>query len=198
MLGKRDRMAYAKYELNGKSLLNLNNIGMVDYDEYYLMWSKSMERRNNIADKYISIQNTHLLQNEPGINYSVLYKRFLEELKSTNLELYNQKLMFYNEFKSELNAEEKMFDEEKRQLLIKGYPFDKSLKKYGYYIVKIDDDYYQYKWVTGKTKVDMGDRFLPQNAIISGYRFVPLTIEELQEIKLNITNSGTNGLKRFR
>lgn len=191
-------MAYAKYELNGKSLLNLNNIGMVDYDEYYLMWSKSMERRNNIADKYISIQNTHLLQNEPGINYSVLYKRFLEELKSTNLELYNQKLMFYNEFKSELNAEEKMFDEEKRQLLIKGYPFDKSLKKYGYYIVKIDDDYYQYKWVTEKTKVDMGDRFLPQNAIISGYRFVPLTIEELQEIKLNITNSGTNGLKRFR
>lgn len=191
-------MAYAKYELNGKSLLNLNHIGMVDYDEYYLMWSKSIERRNNIADKYISIQNTHLHQNEPGINYSVLYKRFLEELKSTNLELYNQKLMFYNEFKSELNAEEKMFNEEKRQLLIKGYPFDKSLKKYGYYIVKIDDDYYQYKWVTEKTKVDMGDRFLPQNAIISGYRFVPLTIEELQEIKLNITNSGTNGLKRFR
>ena len=47
-------MAYAKYELNGKSLLNLNHIGMVDYDEYYLMRSKSIERRNNIADKYIS------------------------------------------------------------------------------------------------------------------------------------------------
>lgn len=106
-------MAYAKYKLSGKNLLNLDNIGMIDYDEYYLIFIKSIERRSNITDKYISIQNTNMLQNEPNIDNPVLYKRFLEGLKSTNPEMYNQKLMFYSEYIKELNEEENMFSEKK-------------------------------------------------------------------------------------
>lgn len=29
-------MAYKKYNLNGREMLNLDNRGMVDYDEYYI------------------------------------------------------------------------------------------------------------------------------------------------------------------
>lgn len=192
-------MAYAKYELNGKKLLNLDNIGMVDYDEYYLIFNKSIGRRSIITDKFISTQNANMLENEPNINYTVLYSRFLEELKSINPEMYNQKLMFYKEYIKELNEEENVFSEEKQQLLIKGYPFDKRFKKYGYYIIKIDNDYFQYKLITEKNiKIDMGDNLLPQNADISSYQFVPITIEDLQEMEMNIINQRQPGSKHFR
>ena len=29
-------MAYNKYIINGREMLNLDNLGMVDYDEYYI------------------------------------------------------------------------------------------------------------------------------------------------------------------
>lgn len=143
-------MAYRKYDLNGRKMLNLDNLGMVDYDEYYLILSRSYERRRDITNKYSSIQNENMINNEPNINYTVLYNRFLEELKDINSEMYNQKLKFYEEYLRELSKEEDIFNKEKQQLLISGYLFDKKLKEYGYYIIKIDNDYFQYKLIGEK------------------------------------------------
>ena len=143
-------MAYRKYDLNGRKMLNLNNLGMVDYDEYYLISSRSYERRSDITNKYSSIQSKNMINNEPNINYTVLYNRFLEELKDINSEMYNQKLKFYEEYLRELSKEEDIFNKEKQQLLIRGYLFDKKLKEYGYYVIKIDNDYFQYKLIEEK------------------------------------------------
>ena len=190
-------MAHSKYDLNGREMLNLNNLGMVDYDEYYLIASKSYKRRSDITDKYISIQSTNMIDNEPSINYTVLYNQFLEKLKDTNPEMYNKKLRFYNEYIKELREEENIFNEEKQKLLIKGYPFDKKLKQYGYYIIKIGNDYFQYKLSSKKTKIDMGDQLYSQNAIIDSYEFIPIAKEELQEIKMKITNQKQSGSRRL-
>lgn len=85
----------------------------------------------------------------------------------------------------------------KKQLLIKGYPFDEKFKKYGYYIIKIDNDYYQYKSITEKNiKIDIGDKLLSQNVNISSYQFVPITIENLQE--MDIVNQKQTDSKRFK
>ena len=91
----------------------------------------------------------------------------------------------------ELNEEESMYREEKNQLLSNGYPFDKNLKKYGYYIIEIDNNYFQYKRVVeNNVKIDMGDKLLPQNVNISGYELVPITLEDLQEIKSEVLRKG--------
>ena len=190
-------MAYTKYDLNGRKMLNLDNLGMVDYDEYYSISNKSIERRSNIVDKFISIQSANMLENEPNIDYPVLYNRFLEELKSINSEMYNQKLMFYKEYVKELNEEENKFMEEKQQLLLKGYPFDRKFKRYGYYIIRIDNDYFQYKLITEKKLINMGDKLLPQNAVISSYEFVPITIEALRKIEIDIINKEQSVSKRY-
>ena len=192
-------MAYRKYDLNGRKMLNLDNLGMVDYDEYYLILSRSYERRRDITNKYSSIQNENMINNEPNINYTVLYNRFLEELKDINSEMYNQKLKFYEEYLRELSKEEDIFNKEKQQLLISGYLFDKKLKEYGYYIIKIDNDYFQYKLIEEKNvKIDMGNRLFPQNANISSYEFVAITNEDLQKIKMKIKNQEQSSSKRFR
>ena len=192
-------MAYRKYDLNGRKMLNLNNLGMVDYDEYYLILSRSYERRRDITNKYSSIQNENMINNEPNINYTVLYNRFLEELKDINSEMYNQKLKFYEEYLRELSKEEDIFNKEKQQLLISGYLFDKKLKEYGYYIIKIDNDYFQYKLIEEKNvKIDMGNKLFPQNANISSYEFVAITNEDLQKIKMKIKNQEQSSSKRFR
>lgn len=192
-------MAYRKYDLNGRKMLNLDNLGMVDYDEYYLILSRSYERRRDITNKYSSIQNENMINNEPNINYTVLYNRFLEELKDINSEMYNQKLKFYEEYLRELSKEEDIFNKEKQQLLISGYLFDKKLKEYGYYIIKIDNDYFQYKLIEEKNvKIDMGNKLFPQNANISSYEFVAITNEDLQKIKMKIKNQEQSSSKRFR
>lgn len=192
-------MAYRKYDLNGRKMLNLDNLGMVDYDEYYLILSRSYERRRDITNKYSSIQNENMINNEPNINYTVLYNRFLEELKDINSEMYNQKLKFYEEYLRELSKEEDIFNKEKQQLLISGYLFDKKLKEYGYYIIKIDNDYFQYKLIGEKNvKIDMGNKLFPQNANISSYEFVAITNEDLQKIKMKIKNQEQSSSKRFR
>ena len=175
-------MAYRKFDLNGREMLNLDNLGMVDYDEYYSIWHRSIKRREDICDKYISMQNTNRLENEPDINYPYQYTPFLEELKSINSEMYNKKLIIYEKFEKELEKEANVFNDEKQQLLIKGYQFDKEFKRYGKYVIKIDNNYFLYTQLEDKkVKIDMGPNLLPQNAIIQEYDFVPVTIEELQQ-----------------
>lgn len=184
-------MAYKKFNLNGRKMLNLDNLGMVDYDEYYIISGKSYERRENITTKYVTIQSTNLLENEPSINYSVQYGQFLEKLKSVNPEMFNKKMSLFKDYLKELNEEESMYREEKNQLLSNGYPFNKNLKKYGYYIIEIDNNYFQYKRVVeNNVKIDMGDKLLPQNVNISGYELVPITLEDLQEIKSEVLRKG--------
>lgn len=184
-------MAYKKFNLNGREMLNLDNLGMVDYDEYYIISGESYERRENITTKYVTIQSTNLLENEPSINYSVQYGQFLEKLKSVNSEMFNKKMSLFKDYLKELNEEESMYREEKNQLLSNGYPFDKNLKKYGYYIIEIDNNYFQYKRVVeNNVKIDMGDKLLPQNVNISGYELVPITLEDLQEIKSEVLRKG--------
>lgn len=180
-------MAYRKYNLNGREMLNLDNRGMVDYDEYYIILGKSFERRSDITSKYQTIQNTDLIENEPSIEYSMQYNQFLEGLKSVNLEMYSKKVTLLENYLTELNEEESMFRDEKNQLLSKGYPFDSNMKKYGYYIIEVDNNYFQYKRVVENSiKVDMGDNLLPQNVNISSLELVPITLEELQIIKMNV------------
>lgn len=180
-------MAYEKYNLNGRGMLNLDNRGMVDYDEYYLILGKSFERRSDITSKYHTIQNADLIENEPSIEYSVQYNQFLEVLKSRNLEMYNKRMTLFKNYLSELNEEEGILRDEKNQLLSKGYPFDNYMKKYGYYIIEVDNNYFQYKRVVENgIKFDMGGNLLPQNAIISSLELVPITFEDLQIIKMNI------------
>lgn len=184
-------MAYKKFNLNGREMLNLDNLGMVDYDEYYIISGESYERRENITTKYVTIQSTNLLENEPSINYSVQYGQFLEKLKSVNSEMFNKKMSLFKDYLKELNEEESMYREEKNQLLSNEYPFDKNLKKYGYYIIEIDNNYFQYKRVVeNNVKIDMGDKLLPQNVNISGYELVPITLEDLQEIKSEVLRKG--------
>lgn len=184
-------MAYNKYIINGREMLNLDNLGMVDYDEYYIILGKSYERREDITTKYVTIQSTNILEEEPSINYSVQYGQFLEKLKSVNPEMFNKKMSFFKDYLKELKEEENMYREEKNQLLSNGYPFDSNLKKYGYYIIEIDNNYFQYKRVVeNNVKIDMGDKLLPQNANISSYKLVPITLEELQEIKSEVLKKG--------
>lgn len=184
-------MAYNKYIINGREMLNLDNLGMVDYDEYYIILGKSYERREDITTKYVTIQSTNILEEEPSINYSVQYGQFLEKLKSVNPEMFNKKMSFFKDYLKELREEENMYREEKNQLLSNGYLFDSNLKKYGYYIIEIDNNYFQYKRVVeNNVKIDMGDKLLPQNANISSYKLVPITLEELQEIKSEVLKKG--------
>lgn len=181
-------MSYKKYNLNGREMLNLDNHGMVDYNEYYMISNSSFKKREDIFKKFFAIQQANKLQNEPNISYSNQYDRFLEELKSTNPEMYNKKLSIYMEYIKELQDEEKKFSEDKQQLLSKGYPFDTELRKHGYFVVKINNDYFQLKRITEKNvKINIGDNLLPQNADISSYEIVPITFEELQEIKMRIS-----------
>ena len=180
-------MAYNKYIINGREMLNLDNFGMVDYNEYYIMLGKSYERREDITTKYVTIQSTNRLEEEPSVNYSVQYGQFLEKLKSVNPEMFNKKMSFFKDYLKELKEEENIYREEKNQLLSNGYLFDSDLKKYGYYIIKIDNNYFQYKRVgENNAKIDMGNKLLPQNANISSYKLVPITLEELQEIKSEV------------
>mgnify|MGYP003295289975 CR=1 FL=1 len=180
-------MAYAKYNLNGREMLNLDNLGVVDYNEFYSILYKSYERRENISKKYTALQNAKKLENEPSIDYSVLYQRFLEELKSINPDMYNHKSTLLKDYLNELKEEENIFKEEKEQLLSKGYLFNDDLKHLGYYIIKIDDDYFQYKLITTENvMIDMGDKLFHQTASISRYEFVPLTIIDLLQIKKKI------------
>lgn len=180
-------MAYKKYNLNGREMLNLDNRGMVDYNECYIVLRKSFERRSDITDKYCAIQNADLIENEPSIEYTIQYRRFLEGLKCINSEMYNKKMALLNEYLRELNVEENMLYDEKKQLLSKGYPFDDIMKKYGYYIIEVDNNYFQYKRVVEYgIKVNMGKNLFPQNASISSFELVPITLEELQIIKMDI------------
>lgn len=180
-------MAYNKYIINGREMLNLDNLGMVDYNEYYIILGKSYERREDITTKYVTIQSTNILEEEPSINYSVQYGQFLEKLKSINPEMFDKKMSFFKKYLKELKEEENIYREEKNQLLSNGYPFDRNLKKYGYYIIEIDNNYFQYKRVVeNNAKIDMGNKLLPQNANISDYKLVPITLEELQEIKSEV------------
>ena len=180
-------MAYNKYIINGREMLNLDNLGMVDYNEYYIILGKSYERREDITTKYVTIQSTNRLEEEPSVNYSVQYGQFLEKLKSVNPEMFNKKMSFFKDYLKELKEEENIYREEKNQLLSNGYLFDSDLKKYGYYIIKIDNNYFQYKRVgENNAKIDMGNKLLPQNANISSYKLVPITLEELQEIKSEV------------
>ena len=84
-------MAYRKYNLGGREMLNLDNYGMVDYNEYYSLWHNSNERRSNISDKFLSVQKSNMLENEPTMNYSVQYQKFLEE----NNQIKNDKLLLF-------------------------------------------------------------------------------------------------------
>ncbi len=180
-------MAYNKYIINGREMLNLDNFGMVDYNEYYIILGKSYERREDITTKYVTIQSTNRLEEEPSVNYSVQYGQFLEKLKSVNPEMFNKKMSFFKDYLKELKEEENIYREEKNQLLSNGYLFDSDLKKYGYYIIEIDNNYFQYKRVgENNAKIDMGNKLLPQNANISGYKLVQITLEELQEIKSEV------------
>lgn len=180
-------MAYNKYIINGREMLNLDNFGMVDYNEYYIRLGKSYERREDITTKYITIQSTNRLEEEPSVNYSVQYGQFLEKLKNVNPEMFNKKMSFFKDYLKELKEEENIYREEKNQLLSNGYLFDSDLKKYGYYIIEIDNNYFQYKRVgENNAKIDMGNKLLPQNANISGYKLVQITLEELQEIKSEV------------
>lgn len=180
-------MAYNKYIINGREMLNLDNFGMVDYNEYYIILGKSYERREDITTKYVTIQSTNRLEEEPSVNYSVQYGQFLEKLKSVNPEMFNKKMSFFKDYLKELKEEENIYREEKNQLLSNGYLFDSDLKKYGYYIIEIDNNYFQYKRVgENNAKIDMGNKLLPQNVNISSYKLVPITLEELQEIKSEV------------
>ena len=180
-------MAYNKYIINGREMLNLDNLGMVDYNEYYIILGKSYERREDITTKYVTIQSINRLEEEPSVNYSVQYGQFLEKLKSVNPEMFNKKMSFFKDYLKELRDEENIYREEKNQLLSNGYLFDSDLKKYGYYIIEIDNNYFQYKRVgENNSKIDMGNKLLPQNANISIYKLVPITLEELQEIKSEV------------
>ena len=184
-------MAYNKYIINGREMLNLDNLGMVDYNEYYIILGKSYERREDITTKYVTIQSINRLEEEPSVNYSVQYGQFLEKLKSVNPEMFNKKMSFFKDYLKELRDEENIYREEKNQLLSNGYLFDSDLKKYGYYIIEIDNNYFQYKRVgENNSKIDMGDKLLPQNANISIYKLVPITLEELQEIKSEVLKKG--------
>ena len=184
-------MAYNKYIINGREMLNLDNLGMVDYNEYYIILGKSYERREDITTKYVTIQSINRLEEEPSVNYSVQYGQFLEKLKSVNPEMFNKKMSFFKDYLKELRDEENIYREEKNQLLSNGYLFDSDLKKYGYYIIEIDNNYFQYKRVVeNNVKIDMGDKLLPQNANISIYKLVPITLEELQEIKSEVLKKG--------
>ncbi len=192
-------MAYRKYNLDGREMLNLDNYGMVDYNEYYSLWHNSNERRSNISDKFLSEQKSNMLENEPTMNYSVQYQKFLEELKTTNSNRYNQKLMIYKEYITALQDEEKQFAKEKQQLLLNGYPFDSRMKKYGYCIFEIKGNYFQYKCVVQKNvKIDMGDNLIPQQAEVSSYEIIPVSSEELQEIEMNISKKEQNIAHRYR
>lgn len=187
-------MAYQKYNLNGREMLNLDNRGMIDYDEYYIILGKSFERRSDITSKYHAIQNIDLIENEPSIEYSVQYNQFLEVLKSTNLEMYNKRVTLLKNYLKELSEEEDKLRDEKNQLLLKGYPFDDNMKKYGYYIIEVNNNYFQYKRVVENgIKVDMGDNLLPQNVSISSLELVPITLEELQIIKMDIERKKLGG-----
>lgn len=177
-------MAYSEFNINGRKMLNLDNLGMVDYDAYYVLLGKSYERRGDITNKYLTIQGANKVENEPNINYSVLYEKFLENLKKSNIELFDEKKKYFKDYIEELNAEERIFGEEKRQLLLKGYPFDNSLKRFGYYIIETDNNFFQYKRVVKKDiNVDMGNDLLPQNVNISSFQLVPISLEELESIK---------------
>ncbi len=192
-------MAYKKYNLGGREMLNLDNYGMVDYNEYYLLLNNSNERRSNINDKFLSAQKSNLLENEPAMNYSVQYQKFLEELKTTKPDIYNQKLMMYKEYITALQGEEKQFTEEKQQLLLNGYPFDSRMKKYGYFIFEMNGSYFQYKCVVQKdVKIDMGDNLIPQQAEISSYEIIPVSSEKLQEIETNISIKEQNVAHRYK
>lgn len=180
-------MAYKKYNLNGREMLNLDNRGMVDYAEYHIILGKSFERRSNITSKYHTIQNADLIGNEPSIEYVKQYNQFLEALKSINLEMYNRRLALLKNYLKELDEEEGILRDEKNQLLSKGYLFDNNMKKYGYYIIKVDNNYFQFKRVyENGIKVDMGNNLLPQNARISSLELIPITLEDIQIIKMNI------------
>ena len=101
--------------------------------------------------------------------------------------MFNKKMSFFKDYLKELKEEENIYREEKNQLLSNGYLFDSDLKKYGYYIIEIDNNYFQYKRVgENNAKIDMGNKLLPQNANISGYKLVQITLEELQEIKSEV------------
>lgn len=152
-----------------------------------IILGKSYERREDITTKYVTIQSTNRLEEEPSVNYSVQYGQFLEKLKSVNPEMFNKKMSFFKDYLKELKEEENIYREEKNQLLSNGYLFDSDLKKYGYYIIKIDNNYFQYKRVgENNAKIDMGNKLLPQNVNISSYKLVPITLEELQEIKSEV------------
>ena len=192
-------MAYKKYNLGGREMLNLDNYGMVDYNEYYLLLNNSNERRSNISDKFLSAQKSNMLENEPTMNYSVQYQKFLEELKTTNPDMYNQKLMIYKEYITALQDEEKQFAKEKQQLLLNGYPFDSRMKKYGYCIFEMNGNYFQYKCVVQKdVKIDMGDNLIPQQAEVSSYEIIPVSSEELQEIEANISIKEQNVAHKYK
>ena len=192
-------MAYKKYNLGGREMLNLDNYGMVDYNEYYLLLNNSNERRSNISDKFLSAQKSNMLKNEPTMNYSVQYQKFLEELKTTNSDMYNQKLMIYKEYITALQDEGKQFAKEKQQLLLNGYPFDSRMKKYGYCIFEMNGNYFQYKCVVQKdVKIDMGDNLIPQQAEISSYEIIPVSSEELQEIEINISRKEQNVAHKYK
>lgn len=192
-------MAYKKYNLGGREMLNLDNYGMVDYNEYYLLLNNSNERRSNISDKFLSAQKSNMLENEPTMNYSVQYQKFLEELKTTNPDMYNQKLMIYKEYITALQDEEKQFAKEKQQLLLNGYPFDSRMKKYGYCIFEMNGNYFQYKCVVQKdVKIDMGDNLISQQAEVSSYEIIPVSSEELQEIEANISIKEQNVAHKYK
>lgn len=177
-------MAYRKFNVNGREMLVLDNRGMVDYNDYYIILGKSFERRSDITTKYQIMQNDDLIENEPSINYTVQYRNFLEDLKSFNPEIYDKKSTLLKDYLNELNEEEKLHFDEINTLLANGCPFDSELKKYGLYVISVDNSFYQYKRVVeNDIKIDIGTNLLPQNVSVSSLELIPITLEQLEGIK---------------
>ena len=180
-------MAYTRYKVAGRDLLNLDDLAMVPYDKYYVLLELSFQRRNNITLYYNILQRSSKVSNEPDISYSVLYERFLKKLKEENIDLYNEKMRIFSDYERDLYEEEKMFKAEKAKLMDEGYRFDKNLRNYGFYVFKVGNDYYQYKYVNkGLYTIDMGDKLLPMRAEISGYEVLPLSKSELFRIEMQV------------
>lgn len=133
-------MALRKLDINGRKMGVIENRGFVDYDDYYIICGRSLERRKKIISKYNEFQST----DEPRISMPTQYNKYLEMLKINDVEMFNKKRFLYEQYTNELHEEECIYADEIKKLLSDGYPFDAELKKYGFYVVNIDNNYYLY------------------------------------------------------
>lgn len=159
-------MALREFNINGRKMAVIENRGFVDYDNYYIICGKSFERREKIVSKYEEIQSTDLGKDEPRISLSTQYSNYLDALKTNDVEMFNKKRSLSKQFSNELYEEELVYLDEIKELLSDGYSFDAELKRYGFYVVNIDSNYYQY------TK---------------DFELIPISIEQLKEIKYKVS-----------